>query len=93
MLIIDMRRIRHTDFSAVKARRKGVSMSHAARFSLSGMRIHLSDGPGVESLRADPSFWERVKRDRALCAGRLLGVEAVRTNVSVVLADVARDLG
>jgi hypothetical protein len=57
------------------------------------MRIHLSDGPGVQSLRADPSFREHVKSDRALRAGRLLGVEAVRTNVSEVLADVARDLG
>jgi mannose-6-phosphate isomerase-like protein (cupin superfamily) len=58
-------------------------MSREEKFSLSGMRVHLSDGPDVQPLRADAGFWERVTSNRALCAGRMLGVAAVRTNDDV----------
>lgn len=58
-------------------------MENGAKFSLSGMRIHLSDEQRVRSLRANAALWERLKSDRGLRAGRLLGVHTVRTNDDV----------
>jgi mannose-6-phosphate isomerase-like protein (cupin superfamily) len=58
-------------------------MNRGEKFSLSGMRIHLSDGPGVQPLHADKALWQRMTSDRALSAGRMSGVEAVRTNDDV----------
>jgi hypothetical protein len=59
------------------------SMNRGEKFSLPGMRIHLSDGPGVEPVRGDAASWKRVMSDRALSAGRMLGVETVLTDDDV----------
>lgn len=58
-------------------------MQHAAKFSLPGARIHLSDEQGVQPLRIDAGFWKRITSDPALRAGRMLGVEAVRSDDDV----------
>jgi len=50
-------------------------MDHGAKFSLSGTRIQLSDGQGVQPLAADATFWKRMTSDSELREGRMLGKE------------------
>jgi mannose-6-phosphate isomerase-like protein (cupin superfamily) len=52
-------------------------------FSLAGTRIQLSDSPRLRPVRADATFWARVQRDKALRAGRLVGVHAFRNDDDV----------
>jgi mannose-6-phosphate isomerase-like protein (cupin superfamily) len=58
-------------------------MNRGAKFSLPGMRIHLSDAEGAQLLPADSAFWKRVTSDPELSEGRMLGIEAVRTDDDV----------
>src|SRR5689334_5901784 len=58
-------------------------MNIGATFCLSGTRVHLSDEGAVQPLRVDAEFWRRMTNEPALRAGRLLGVEAVRTDDDV----------
>jgi mannose-6-phosphate isomerase-like protein (cupin superfamily) len=58
-------------------------MDTNASFALSGMRVHLPEGPSLRPLLADAAFWSRLATDHELRSGRLLGVHAVRTDEDV----------
>ena len=58
-------------------------MDRGEAFSLPGVRVHLRESQGVGLIPADATFWERMKADGSLRAGRILGVHSVRTDEDV----------
>jgi mannose-6-phosphate isomerase-like protein (cupin superfamily) len=67
----------------VREPRRHTALGERSTFALAGTRFQLPAGPRVRALRADVEFWSRMRHDRSLRAGRIVGVHAVETNDDV----------